>query len=109
MTAASTRRRGEGGAEAQFIEPVMVRIPEQWCCMGGEAGRDDRKPAHRGWVDSFALAAYQVTKAEYRHFLDGTSASPPPCWTDSRRGSACPIKKVSILGIRYFLDGTSAS
>jgi len=108
MTAASTRRRGEGGAEAQFIEPVMVRIPEQWFCMGCETGRDDEKPTHRVWVDSFALAAYQVTNAEYRHFLDGTSASPPPCWTDSNFGHPkMPVVAVSWHEATAYCDWLS--
>src|SRR5207249_5548739 len=60
----------------------MVRIPEQWFWMGCETGRGDEKPLHRVWVDSFELAAYQVTNAEYQCFLDATPASAPPCWSD---------------------------
>ena len=65
-----------------FIEPETVRIPEGWFWMGGEAGRDDEKPAHRVWVDGFELAAHQLTNAEYACFLAATNASKPLCWTD---------------------------
>ena len=65
-----------------FIEPVMVRIPGQWFLIGCETGRDDEKPVHRVWVDSFELAAHQVTNAEYQLFLTSTNAAAPPCWTD---------------------------
>jgi len=82
MTAASPSMGGAGSLGTGFIQPVMVRIPEQWFCMGCETGRDDEKPAHRVWVDSFELAAYQVTNAEYQCFLGATNASAPPCWTD---------------------------
>ncbi len=63
------------------VEPLMVRIPEQWFLMGCETGRDDEKPVHRVWVDSFELAAHQVTNAEYQHFLAATRAAPPPNWS----------------------------
>lgn len=79
MTAAPTKLSSAG---VRFTEPVMVRIPGQWFCMGCETGRDDEKPLHRVWVDSFELAAYQVTNADYQCFLAATRASAPPCWSD---------------------------
>jgi formylglycine-generating enzyme required for sulfatase activity len=60
----------------------MVRIPEQWFLMGCETGRDDEKPVHRVWVDSFELAAFQVTNAEYRRFLAAAGAAATPNWAD---------------------------
>src|SRR5262249_35743121 len=83
MTAASPSLNGATGEQPRFIEPAMVRIPAQWFWMGCETGRDDEKPLHRVWVDSFELAAHQVTNAEYRCFLAATNHAPPPCWADS--------------------------
>ena len=83
MTAASTELSGASNAVPEFIEPVMVRIPEQWFFMGCQTGRDDERPAHRVWVDSFELAAYQLTNAEFRYFLTATGAPAPPCWIDA--------------------------
>jgi formylglycine-generating enzyme required for sulfatase activity len=82
MTAASPSLSGASGEQQLFIEPSMVRIPAQWFWMGCEMGRDDEKPVHRVRVDSFELAAYQVTNAEYRCFLAATNVVPPPFWTD---------------------------
>lgn len=81
MTAASIGPSGAGGARTSFFEPEMVLIPEHWFWMGCETGRDDEKPVHRVWVDSFELAAHQVTNADYKCFLAATNASPPPCWS----------------------------
>ena len=83
MTAASPGLSGASGESVDFIEPLMVRIPAQWFLMGCETGRDDEKPLHRVWVDSFELAAHQVTNAEYRCFLAATNGAAPPCWTDA--------------------------
>ncbi len=82
MAAGSTSPSGASSSPTSFIEPVMARIPEQWFWMGCETGRDDEKPVHRVWVDSFELAAYQVTNAEYELFLAATNASAPSCWSD---------------------------
>lgn len=82
MTAASAKPSGAGGAGPSFIEPAMICIPGHWFWMGCETGRDDEKPVHRVWVDSFELAEHQVSNAEYQRFLAATNASAPPCWTD---------------------------
>lgn len=82
MTTASPSLSGASGEQPRFIKPMLVRIAAQWFWMGCESGRDDEKPVHRVWVDSFELAAYQVTKAEYQRFLAATDAAAPPCWTD---------------------------
>jgi formylglycine-generating enzyme required for sulfatase activity len=60
----------------------MAVIPEGWFAMGCEDGRDDEKPVHRVWIDRFELCAYQVTRAEYAHFLRGSRRAAPPFWDD---------------------------
>ena len=50
--------------------------------MGCATGRDDEKPVHRVWVDGFEIAACQVTRADYAHFLSATSQSAPRFWDD---------------------------
>jgi formylglycine-generating enzyme required for sulfatase activity len=74
---------GQQAVQSRLIEPEMVRIPEGWFWMGCETGRDDEKPVHCLWVDAFELAAYQVTNAEYKSFLEATKASPPPFCNDA--------------------------
>jgi len=61
-----------------LIEPTLVRIPEGWFLMGSESYQDCERPIHSVWIDSFFLAAIQVTNAEYDRFLSSTSAQPPP-------------------------------
>ena len=66
----------------ELIEPTLVRIPAAWFLMGSNSGQDSERPIHRVWVDSFLLAATQVTNAEYGRFLRATAALPPPFWSD---------------------------
>lgn len=64
------------------LEPSLIQIPAASFLMGSNAGQDCERPVHRVWVDSFGLAATQVTNAEYEHFLRATSAQAPPFWSD---------------------------
>ena len=83
MSAVLPRMSGASSQQPVFIEPAMIYIPAQSFWMGCKTGRDDEKPVHRVWIDSFELAAHQVTNAEYRCFLAATSRAEPPCWNDA--------------------------
>jgi formylglycine-generating enzyme len=67
-----------------LIEPKLVLIPGGWFLMGSESGQDCERPIHRIWIDSFLLAAAQVTNVEYGVFLRATSTLPPPFWRDAK-------------------------
>ena len=67
---------------APALEPALVHIPEGWFLMGSDLGQDCERPIHRVWIDSFLLAATQVTNAEYDRFLRATEATPPKFWND---------------------------
>lgn len=58
----------------------MARIPAGWFRMGSDDGRDDERPARRVWVDSFDLAIFQVTNADYARFLAATDHRQPLEW-----------------------------
>jgi sulfatase modifying factor 1 len=69
----------------RIVEPAMRNIPEGWFRMGTSdpaSGRDDEKPGHRIWVDSFELAAFQTTNEEYALFLAGARHPAPAFWND---------------------------
>jgi len=51
--------------------------------MGSGSGQECEGPVHRVWIDSFSLAATQVTNAEYECFLRATEAAAPPFWRDA--------------------------
>ena len=84
MTLSFTQSKGmTDAAGATAIEPALVSIPGGWFLMGSDSGQDCECPVHRVWVDSFFLAATQVTNEEYERFLRATSALPPPFWQDA--------------------------
>lgn len=63
-------------------EPTLVMIPSGQFRMGSEIGQDNERPMHTVSVDSFWLAAYQVTNSEYAIFLEATQSPAPPSWND---------------------------
>jgi len=62
--------------------PAVQRIPACDFLMGSDRGQDCERPVHRVQIDSFFLAATQVTNEEYGHFLRATASPPPPFWND---------------------------
>lgn len=97
-------------AAARFIEPRMAPIPGGWFEMGCATGRDDEQPVHRVWVDSFEIAACQVTRAEYAQFLSATGRSAPRFWDDpSFCDPAQPVVGPSWFEAAAFCDWLSAA
>jgi len=70
------------GARGESVAPRMIQIPEGWFLMGSDAGQDNERPLHRVWIDSFCLAACQLTNAEYAQFLSATQHRKPLHWDD---------------------------
>ena len=61
----------------------LIPIAAGWFSMGSDVDQAVEGPVHRVWVDSFAMAATQVTVEEYARFLDATGSMPPPYWGDA--------------------------
>jgi formylglycine-generating enzyme len=57
-------------------DPALVVIKGTRFMMGSEDGAENERPVHRVWVDTFEIAAYPVTNAEYAPF------APPPLRDD---------------------------
>ncbi len=67
---------------APILQPALVTIPGGWFLMGSENSQDNERPIHHVWIDTFRLAACQVTNAEFASFLRDTGKLPPPFWRD---------------------------
>ena len=103
--------------EIDTLNPPLVPIPAGWFLMGCETGRDDEKPVHRVWVDTFKIGAYQVTNAEYAAFLTATKRPPPPVtWDDKNFNSrhqpvvsvSCSTQSHIAIGFRNHSGATRA-
>ena len=83
--------------------------------MGCEAGRDrlsqdSERPVHRVWVDEFLLAAFQVTNADYEHFVKATNSpaaifSRDPNFADPKQ----PVVAVSWFEATRYCEWLSAN
>ncbi len=52
--------------------PEMVNIPAGSFMMGSEKGESNEKPVHRVEVSAFAMGKYEVTRKEFRQFVEVT-------------------------------------
>ena len=80
------------------LRPVMILIPAGPFWMGSDEGQDNEKPIHAVWLDSYQLAKYPVTNAEYRIYVNRTGAPEPPFWQESP--FSAPAKPV--VGVNWF-------
>ena len=55
----------------------VARIPAGEFVMGAEDGEEDERPAHRAYVDEFAIGISPVTNAEYAQFVRETGHPSP--------------------------------
>ena len=87
--APSRRRAGDVFRDCSSC-PEMVVIPAGTFRMGSpasEEGRYDREgPRHSVEVSSFALGRYEVTRDEYRAFVEATGHPSSGCWTPNAGG-----------------------
>lgn len=66
-----------------IAEPECVPIPPGEFLMGCEQGRDEERPAHRVWVDGFAMAVFPVRNRDFAAFMHDTGHPTPPNWGES--------------------------
>ncbi len=88
---------------------MLITIPAGSFLMGSETGQDNERPVHSVCVDSFQLAACQVTNREYAAFLEATKTSPPPFWNDSNFAHPeQPVVAVSWFAAAKYCEWLSA-
>ena len=91
-------------------EPELVLIPAGWFLMGSDSGQENERPIHRVWIDSFHLAAHQVTNSEYANFLLATQTPPPSCWNDlNLNDPQQPVVAVSWFDAVKYCEWLSAN
>ncbi len=80
----------------------MPHLVEHWIDIaGGEfwmggGSREVENPRHRVIVSAFRLARAQVTRSQYRSFLDASGHEPPPSWNEPKFADpAMPVVGVS--------------
>jgi sulfatase modifying factor 1 len=90
-------------------EPLRIHIVAGWFSMGSDSGQSVESPVHRVWVDSFCMAATQVTVEEYARFLEATGNVPPPFWNDPNFSDPQqPVVAVSWLDAVAYCDWLSS-
>lgn len=76
------RLRKSKSTELGVTDTPMVEIPAGEFIMGldGMRALEDERPAHRVWLDAFAIDQYEVTTAQYAEFLRTGQQTPPWQW-----------------------------
>ncbi len=66
------------------IEPEMIAVPAGEFLMGCDTGAENERPAHRVFVDKFAIGRFALTNQLYQIFIENTGHQAPQGWNDPR-------------------------
>jgi formylglycine-generating enzyme required for sulfatase activity len=81
----------------------MVVIPAGEFEMGSKQGREDERPVHKVWIDSFLMDKTEVTQAEYEKLgAIGTFSNP-----STFKGADLPVNQVKWLQAANFCNTRS--
>ena len=67
-----------------YGEPEWVEIERGIFWLGWDEGRDNEKPAHEFDLDSFLIARFPITNAQYRFFVRDTGYHAPEHWYEQQ-------------------------
>ena len=81
----------------------LVTIPAGFFEMGSRYGRDEEKPVHKVWIDSFLMDRHEVTQAEYEK-LGKIEAFPNP---SHFQGADLPVEQVTWPQAARFCNARS--
>jgi formylglycine-generating enzyme required for sulfatase activity len=81
----------------------LVTIPAGFFEMGSRSGRDEEKPVHKVWIDSFLMDRHEVTQAEYER-VGKIEAFPNP---SHFQGADLPAEQVTWPQAARFCNARS--
>jgi formylglycine-generating enzyme required for sulfatase activity len=101
---------GDGRAEVPLPPTVtsksgvaMALIPAGWFEMGSLHGREDERPVHKLWIDSFLMDKYEVTQTEFEK-LGKLETFPNP---SHFKGPDLPVEMVNWPQAALFCNARS--
>lgn len=83
----------------------MVVIPAGSFEMGNKKGRDDEKPVHTVWIDSFLMDKTEATQGEWDRLAHG--ADDPKPNPSNFKGPTLPVNQVKWLDAVWFCNARS--
>jgi formylglycine-generating enzyme required for sulfatase activity len=103
---------GQAGNPPPGAEPLttksgveMVQIPAGFFEMGSRQGRDDERPVHKVWIDSFLMDRHEVTQAEYEEL--GRREDEPFANPSHFKGPDLPVEQVTWPQAARFCNARS--
>ncbi len=81
----------------------MVVVPAGSFSMGSKRGRDDEKPPHQVWIDSFLMDKYEVTQAAWERIAKEEALPNPSHF----KGEGLPVEQVTWPQAARFCNARS--
>ncbi|MBM3121897.1 MAG: formylglycine-generating enzyme family protein, partial [Chloroflexi bacterium] len=90
---------GDDDTLAEALDRSRVSVPAGEFVMGSDDGRDNEKPMHRVYLDSYAIGRFEVSNAQYARFMRATGQGAPKYWA----GGEYPAGQgdVAVVGVMW--------
>jgi iron(II)-dependent oxidoreductase len=70
------------GVNSRNVHPgEMITIPSGWFIMGNDSGSWEESPEHPVYLPEYQIGKYEVTRGEYRKFMDAGGYENPEYWS----------------------------
>lgn len=79
------------------LEESLVEIPAGEFVMGTDRGERNERPAHKVYLDVYSISRYEISRRQYRAFLESSTHPKPFFWKDWRWGG----DNYPVIGISW--------
>lgn len=90
---------GDDDALAEALDRSRVGVPAGDFVMGSNDGRDNEMPAHRVYLDSYAIGRFEVSNVQYARFMRATGQRAPKYWVGGEYPSG--QGDVAVVGVMW--------
>jgi formylglycine-generating enzyme required for sulfatase activity len=84
---------------AEALDRSRVRVPAGEFVMGSNDGRDNERPEHRVYLDSYAIGRFEVSNVQYARFMEATGQSAPRYWVEGEYPGG--QGDVAVVGVKW--------
>ena len=90
---------GERATLAEGLDRSRVVVPAGEFVMGSNDGRDNERPEHWVYLDSYVIGRFEVTNVQYARFVESTGQGAPRYWAQGEypRGQ----EDVAVVGVKW--------
>jgi len=90
---------GRGDTLAEALDRSRVMVPAGESVMGSNDGRDNERPEHWVYLDSYAIGRFEVSNVQYARYVEATGQDAPRYWVEGEYPGG--QGDVAVVGVKW--------